>query len=267
MITSLIKKIKNISFILILGLAIFIIYENHAFISKSFNNYSTNIKAKNYEEKLKTVIKSEEKQGNNSNELIIDLFAKIANQENKINQLTEKISTLEEKITFKNNPENTNKASLLLIELYKIKILAEQNQEFGQKTISIIPLAAEINTIVKSLEEIVKINILASQEQLLENLNQIRKSNLKSEKKHNFSKVINELITIKKVKNLDQDSTEYKLIKIEDYIQSNQIEEAYKLLENSKDIINKDLKQNLIKIVKFNQEFTKIINLILNNTK
>lgn len=267
MITSAIKKIKTIILTLIIASLIFILYENHKFILKAFNDYSTNIKAKNYEEELKSVIKAEENPENKSNELIIDLFAKIANQENQIKKLTEKITSLEEKIEFKNNPENIDKSSLLLIELYKIKIIAEQNQEFGQKTNNIIPLAGEISSITKSLEEIAKINILASQEQILKNINQARTSNINPEEKQSLNKIINELITIKKVKNLDEESTEYKLIKIENFVKSNQIEQAYELLKNSKDIINEDLYQNLTKIVKFNQEFTKIINLILNYNK
>lgn len=267
MITSAIKKTKTITLTLIVAILIFIIYENHKLILKTFNNYSTNIKAKNYEEELKSVIKAEEKPSNKSNELIIDLFAKIAVQENQIKELTKKITTLEEKIEFKNNPVNIDKASLILIELYKIKIIAEQNQEFGQKTNNIIPLAGKISSITKSLEEIAKINKLASQEQILKNINQIRKSNIAPEKKQSLNKIINELITIKKVKNLDKESTEYKLIKIENYVKANQIEQAYELLKHSKDIINEDLYQNLEKIVKFNQEFTKIINLILNYNK
>ena len=199
---------------------------------------------------------------------IADLKSKIINLQKEVNILKNRSLT-----------QNQDALSMILIELYHIKNLAFQGADFANKIPPLLKLSEFYPHINKSLLAISSLKKLATKAELQTLLNQseefIIKAQAKKQAKENDNFMNNSkvnllsYIKIKKVKNLAHTDPLYKINKIRKNIAIENYQIAKQIIAELKNDNKslKELKDSIEKIIIFNNEFTNITNIILNQTE
>jgi len=188
------------------------------------------------------------------NDYLIDLYNKVAEQNDQIESLKKEIALNESRREINSAPQNIDNISLLLIELYRIKNLAYLGHEFGSKIQNIYPLAGNISQLKENLIQLKSINILpdiTSIQIQLKNLEREVIKRYQAEQKTTISGTIKialaDLVKIKQVKNLDDDSIMHQFMQLEEAFKTEDYKTAYilaqtlELSSNNLNILQKSL--------------------------